>query len=72
LSADPETTDRTTNGWTFGDPLPTFGQVEESLIAEALVRAGNNQGIAAGLLGISRQALKKRLRRRAAAPPRVS
>jgi DNA-binding NtrC family response regulator len=31
---------------------------------EALRRAGGNQGVAAGLLGISRQALNKRLRYR--------
>jgi DNA-binding protein Fis len=34
------------------------------LIDEALTRAGGNQGIAAGMLGISRQALNKRLGRR--------
>ena len=35
----------------------------EALITEALRRAGGNQGVAAGLLGISRQALNQRLRR---------
>ena len=41
--------------------LPTLKEAEEYLIAEALARARNNQGIAASLLGITRQALNKRL-----------
>jgi two-component system, NtrC family, nitrogen regulation response regulator GlnG len=44
--------------------LPTLDTAEEALIQEALTRAGGNQGIAAGILGISRQALNKRLNRR--------
>jgi DNA-binding NtrC family response regulator len=44
--------------------LPTLKESEEILIAEALHRSDGNQGIAAGLLGISRQALNKRLVRR--------
>jgi DNA-binding NtrC family response regulator len=48
----------------FPDPLPTLTETEEALIAEALRRADGNQGVAAGLLGISRQALNKRLIRR--------
>lgn len=43
------------------DSLPTLAEVQESLIEEALRRAGGNQGIAARLLGISRTALNKRL-----------
>jgi len=34
------------------------------LITEALTRSNGNQGIAASILGISRQALNKRLKRR--------
>jgi two-component system, NtrC family, nitrogen regulation response regulator GlnG len=45
------------------DLLPTLQQAEERLIAEALRRADGNQGVAAGLLGLSRQALNKRLAR---------
>jgi DNA-binding NtrC family response regulator len=47
----------------FGDMprLPTLKEAEEQLVAEALARARNNQGIAASLLGITRQALNKRL-----------
>ncbi len=44
--------------------LPTLKEAEECLMAEALRRAGGNQGAAATLLGISRQALNKRLLRK--------
>jgi DNA-binding NtrC family response regulator len=43
--------------------LPTLEAAEESLIAEALRRASGNQTLAAEILGISRQALNKRLNR---------
>jgi DNA-binding NtrC family response regulator len=49
--------------WLRSEQLPTLQQAEEQLVAEALRRAGGNQGVAAGLLGISRQALNKRLSR---------
>jgi two-component system nitrogen regulation response regulator GlnG len=48
----------------FSDALPTLREAEDRLIAEALRRADGNQGVAAGLLGLSRQALNKRLGRR--------
>jgi DNA-binding NtrC family response regulator len=44
--------------------FPTLKEAEECLISEALMRSGGNQGAAAGLLGISRQALNKRLLRK--------
>lgn len=47
-----------------GDRLPTLKEAEEALIAHALAKAEGNQGIAASYLGISRQALNKRLTRR--------
>jgi len=54
----------------FPERLPTLKEAEdgliEALITEALRRADGNQGVAAGLLGISRQALNQRLRRRQA------
>ncbi len=53
----------TPDAWLAIDPLPTLQQAEERLVAEALRRADGNQGVAAGLLGISRQALNKRLAR---------
>ncbi|HJX34562.1 MAG TPA: sigma-54 dependent transcriptional regulator [Desulfatiglandales bacterium] len=45
----------------FHDQLPTLKEIEELLVTEAMRRAGNNQSIAAMSLGISRQALNKRL-----------
>jgi two-component system nitrogen regulation response regulator GlnG len=53
------------------DRLPTLKETEDALIIEALNRADGNQGVAAGLLGISRQALNKRLRRRDQSEPFV-
>jgi DNA-binding protein Fis len=41
-----------------------LGEAEAALIAEALRRAEGNQGVAAGMLDLSRQALNKRLSRR--------
>lgn len=43
--------------------LPTLREAESELISTALDLAGGNQGIAASLLGITRQALNKRLNR---------
>ncbi|MBU0936752.1 MAG: sigma-54 dependent transcriptional regulator [Spirochaetes bacterium] len=43
--------------------LPTLQEANQMLIQEALRRAGGNQGIAAGYLGISRTALNRRLNR---------
>jgi len=47
----------------FSDPLPTIKQVERLLVDEALRRSGGNQAIAAKMLGITRQALNKRLKK---------
>lgn len=44
--------------------LPTLKEVEQDLVLEALTRANGNQGIAANFLGISRQALNQRLRKK--------
>lgn len=46
----------------FSDQLPTLKQTERALISEAMKRAKGNQAIAAQLLGITRQALNKRLK----------
>ena len=43
-------------------PMPTLKEAEELLIAEALRRADGNQAQAAAFLGITRQALNRRLR----------
>ena len=48
------------------EPLPTLKEAEDALIAAALRHADGNQGVAAGLLGLSRQALNNRLMRRKA------
>ena len=47
----------------FPDSLPTLKEAEQALIAEALQRADGNQGIAAGMLGLTRTALNNRLAR---------
>jgi DNA-binding NtrC family response regulator len=47
----------------FQEQLPTLKQAEQLLIAEAMQRADGNQSIAALMLGISRQALNKRLKK---------
>jgi DNA-binding NtrC family response regulator len=47
----------------FSEQLPTLKQAEQFLISEAMRRSNNNQAVAALQLGISRQALNKRLKR---------
>lgn len=42
--------------------LPTFSEIAELLVTEAMARASGNQTIAARLLGISQPALSKRLK----------
>lgn len=44
--------------------LPTFQEAEAQLLDEAMRRAGNNQSIAAAMLGITRQSLNRRVRLR--------
>jgi DNA-binding NtrC family response regulator len=43
--------------------IPTLKEAEEALIAQALTLAGGNQGVAARYLGVTRQAINKRLMR---------
>lgn len=45
--------------------LPTVREVEEYLITEAMKLAKGNQGIAASLIGVTRQTINKRLKKRA-------
>ncbi|MBW2319643.1 MAG: sigma-54-dependent Fis family transcriptional regulator [Deltaproteobacteria bacterium] len=47
---------------TFFGELPTLKEGTELIVAEALKRANGNQSVAAQLLGISQQALSKRLK----------
>lgn len=49
----------------FAQRLPSIEQAVRQLVAEAMRRANGNQTIAAGLLGISRPALSKRLKKNA-------
>ncbi len=51
------------SGLEFSGRFPTLKEAENYLIAEALKRSDGNQGIAASLLGLTRQALNKRLNR---------
>jgi DNA-binding protein Fis len=48
---------------TFAEQLPTLKQAGLLVIDEAMKRSKGNQAIAALSLGISRQALNKRLRK---------
>ena len=50
----------------FPDPLPSLKQVTELLVDEALRRASGSQSLAAQLLGVSPQAISKRLKTRQA------
>ena len=49
---------------TFSNNLPTIKQATQLLVDEAMKRAEGNQSIAAGMLGVSHQALSKRLKRK--------
>jgi DNA-binding protein Fis len=48
----------------FSEKLPSIKQATDLLVVEAMRRTGGNQSIAAGLLGISQQALSKRLKKK--------
>ncbi|SDP73108.1 sigma-54-dependent transcriptional regulator [Desulforhopalus singaporensis] len=49
--------------FTFANPLPTIKEATRMLVEEAMLRAGNNQSTAAAMLGISQQALSRRLQK---------
>lgn len=51
------------NAIIFPQSLPTIKQANKLLVAQAMKRAKGNQSIAAAMLGISQQALSKRLKR---------
>jgi DNA-binding NtrC family response regulator len=57
-----EMTTKETPLLSFSKQLPTLKQAEQLLISEAMKRSDSNQAIAAMHLGISRQALNRRLR----------
>ena len=63
-NADPDTSDVCVQPLLrFTDPLPTLKQAEQLLIDEAMQRSEGNQAVAAIHLGITRQALNRRLRK---------
>lgn len=45
----------------FGEKLPTLKEIQAALVEEALKRTNSNQSIAAQLLGVTRQALNRRV-----------
>ena len=45
------------------ESLPTLKEVSQMLVEECLRRADGNQSVAAGMLGMTRTALNKRLKR---------
>jgi DNA-binding NtrC family response regulator len=47
------------------DTLPTIRDAEQMLVDEALNRSKNNQSVAAGMLGLTRSALNKRINKQA-------
>ncbi|MCK5073004.1 MAG: sigma-54-dependent Fis family transcriptional regulator [Bacteriovoracaceae bacterium] len=52
----------TANKLDFGENLPTINEVTHLLIEEAMERSKGNQSVASSLLGISQQALSRRLK----------
>jgi DNA-binding NtrC family response regulator len=49
--------------WRYPEPLPTLEQAGSMLVEQALCTNNGNQSKAAAMLGISRQALNKRLKK---------
>ena len=47
----------------FPKELPTIKEAARLLVAEAMKRGGGNQSLAARMLGITQQALSKRLKK---------
>lgn len=48
---------------TFGETLPSLDEAASLVVEEAMLRAQGNQSIAAGMIGLSRPALNKRLKK---------
>ena len=62
--APPEPGEAATSLLAFSEKLPTLEQASDLLVDEAMKRAHGNQSLAAGILGISHQALNRRLHQR--------
>ncbi|MFP4108236.1 MAG: sigma-54-dependent transcriptional regulator [Desulfonatronovibrio sp.] len=63
VSEDDKSFDPSQRQWTYPDPLPTLSQAVSLLIDQAMEKSGGNQSRAAGMLGISRQALNRRMKK---------
>jgi DNA-binding NtrC family response regulator len=61
---DQRVSDASPFNWRFPPRLPTLAEMGEILSDEALRRSGGNQSSAGRMLGISQQALNKRLKKR--------
>ena len=68
-SAPGESVARGTTSLDFGERMPTLEEAGRMLVSEAMRRARGNQTLAASLLGISRPALSKRLKKAAGETP---
>ncbi|WP_028572090.1 sigma-54-dependent transcriptional regulator [Desulfonatronum lacustre] len=55
--------DRRSASWQYPDPLPTLEQAGDMLVEQALRTTNGNQSKAAAILGITRQALNKRVKK---------
>lgn len=53
--------DKSISNTIFPEQLPSLKKIQEQLVFEAMKRSNNNQVIAARMLGISRQAISKRV-----------
>lgn len=58
-----------TDTWQYPEPLPTLDQAGNILVDQALRIAKGNQSRAAAMLGISRQGLNKRIKKRQESSP---
>lgn len=59
----PSELDGEVTGLRFPKQLPTLKEASRLLVAEAMKRAGGNQSLAARMLGVTQQALSKRLKK---------
>jgi transcriptional regulator with GAF, ATPase, and Fis domain len=59
--ASPTVPQTTSAAMVFPPVLPTLREIQSQLIDEALRRSNDNQAVAAKMLGVTRQALNRRL-----------
>ncbi len=62
-AAFPKYINESPDGIFFPEILPTLKEAAQLLVTEAMKRSQGNQSVAAGMLGITRQALSKRLKK---------